>query len=169
MSKRALGRNLDALLNGKKGSKRATAGVTQETANGERVGPGLKRLLNGFGGEARVPNPIDGAKKHGAFRKGFVSIPAWYFFGADLALLLMACVLISPATVPQPGNILLAGIAVVTGALVSLVPFVQSSKSWQRGHEIRESEGGSGIQGVPFDGGNEGSGAGRAPKVALTH
>ncbi|MCI0533769.1 MAG: hypothetical protein L0Z50_00930 [Verrucomicrobiales bacterium] len=124
MSKTVLGRNLGALLAGTKTAESTRAGQTPESANAEALGPGLRKLLKGV--EGMSPESVDGFKEKGTTLSGLATVPAWYFFGADLLLLLLASFLVWPG-VAGTGKMVLAMISVIMGALLAIVPFLRQS------------------------------------------
>jgi hypothetical protein len=126
MSKSVIGRNLGALLRGTKVSQPATTRTALDAAKDQTIGPGLRSLLIGAEAEEGSSRSDDLPKERFPFLGGFAAMPAWYFFGADLALLFLASVLVWPAVVaPATGKVVLAGMAVVTGTLLSIIPFVR--------------------------------------------
>jgi hypothetical protein len=134
MSKTVLGRNLAALLRGAKVRGPAATRRTLDVANAETIGPGLRTLLKSIEAEGALPKPGDGPKEPRIHLDCFAAIPAWYFFGADLALLFLAAGLVWPAAAaPGTGKIVLAGMAVLLGALLSIAPFYRALRSTVRG------------------------------------
>lgn len=125
MAKTVLGKGLGELMNGGKPAGQTPARPLAEPTEGELFGGrGVQTLLTSSkerpsGGGFPAPEP--------AHEEPF-SIPAWFFFGADLLLLALALVLvIGPKPLPT-WNVGLALAATVLGCCSAIVGVYSSRK-----------------------------------------
>src|SRR5262245_34621268 len=126
MPKTVLGRSLGALLGTTKVPARATVPANRDPANGDKIGPGLETLLRTVRAIEALPSPDTRPRAFRGDLGDLAAIPAWYFFGADLALLFFAAILVWPrAAELSPAKFVLAGIMVVLGALLAVIPFLR--------------------------------------------
>jgi len=136
MSKTVLGRSLGALLGGRKPAGSSSEGRSdQDAASDQMISAGLRTLLKRDEAQAAIQSaPLHDGRF--AFMDGLADVPAWYFFGADLLLLALAAFLVlQGAVAPGPSTFFFAGIAVATGALLSIVPLVRPAS-----HEPKPEE-----------------------------
>ena len=125
MSKTVLGRGLATLMRGGKTRAAAKAVCSPDSPpNGQLGKRGFDSLLQAT--PEPSPSALSGAEADPCETLlRFELIPGWYFFGADLLLLLLATAMISFGPTPMSGGrILVAGMAVSLGAMFSLIPLL---------------------------------------------